>query len=794
MVLLLSGLAALRVAARETVALDTGWVFRLGEAPGAEAPAFADGDWTRVEVPHDWSIGLARSEQAPAGGTNGFFPTGIGWYRRELAVPAGWRGRRVTLEFEGVYQDAEVWLNGVPLGRHHYGYTPFTVELTPHLRFGGRNVLAVRVDNSVQPNCRWYSGSGLYRPVLLHVTAPIHVVPEEVQLSTTALSAAQAVVQVAAAVRNDGVAARTVQIEFRLENPAGRIVARAREKVRLAPGQTWQGRRELTVPRPQPWSPESPALYCARVGVRAGFFQQDDYATTFGVRTLRYSVARGFELNGRPVKLNGGNLHHDTGLLGAVALPRAEERKVELLKAAGYNAARTAHNPPSRAFLEACDRLGLLVMDEGFDGWAKGKNKHDYSRWFADDWRADVEAWIRRDRNHPSVIAWSVGNEMYERGHARGRQIARDFVAAIHALDGTRPVTAGVNSLGKTGEWSQLDELFAAFDLAGYNYELARQAEDHARVPERLMVAAESYQNELFANWSIVQAQPYVVGDFVWSALDYLGEAGIGRVFPPDQPVVKHWEGSLWPWLGSYCGDLDLTGWRKPVSHYRNIVWDGGERLYLAVLAPTADGRPWNLSPWSIPLALPSWTWSGHDGQPLTVEVYSRHEAVRLLLNGVVLGEKPTTAAEAFKATFTVPYAPGELVAVGLQSGRDVERCTLRTAAAPQQLRLTADRATLRADGQDLAYLAIEGLDDRDELNPEATPVVTVAVTGAGTLAALGSGDPATLESYLSPRRALFQGRALAIVRTGRTAGDITVRVSAPGLAPATVSLRTVAP
>jgi beta-galactosidase len=387
-------------------------------------------------------------------------------------------------------------------------------------------------------------------------------------------------------------------------------------------------------------------------------------------------------------------------------------------------------------------------------------------------------------------VFWSTGNEMFERGNANGQRIARALAARIKALDPTRFVSAAVNGLGKPEDWPKLDPLFAAFDVAGYNYELARHTADHARVPARVMVATESYQNEAFANWRIVRDQPYVAGDFVWCALDYLGEAGIGRVYLPDEPAKKHWEGDMFPWHGAYSGDTDLTGWRKPVSYYRNLVWDRGEKLYAAVLAPTPDGRPWNVTPWSMPPALPGWTWLGAEGKPLTVEVYSRHEAVRLTLNGKVLGEKPTTEAEEFRATFTVPYAPGELRVSGLRGGKVVGSFVLKTATEPVALRLTTDRVKLRADGQDLAFVTVEALDKNGTWNPTATTAVNFTVTGAGTLAGAGTGDLTTMESYTAGAWHLFQGRALVVVRTTGQAGSITLTATAPGIATATAKLK----
>ena len=770
-------------AAREERRLDAGWRFQRGEVAGAEASAFADGTWAAVTLPHDWSIAGPVDAAAPAAGHGGYFPTGAGWYRLKLHAPEAWAGRRVEIEFEGAAMGAEVWLNGVSLGRWVYGYTPFRFDLAPHLKIGADNVLAVRVDNSAQPNSRWYSGSGLYRPVWLRVTEPVHVPAGGVWVTTEELTDSQAKICVYAEVENASEVARELTVETELRDSRGQVLAIKRVGASLPARGKWNGMLDAVVRDPRPWSPESPTLNRAvtRVLDRVGGGVLDETTTTFGIRTVRVSAERGFELNGRPIKLLGGNVHHDTGPLGAAAFARAEERKVELMKAAGFNAARTAHNPPSAAFLAACDRLGLLVVNEIFDGWEKAKNKKDYGVLFKEWWQRDVDAWVRRDRHHASVVMWSTGNEMFERGGASGRRIVRELAARIRELDTTRPVTAGVNGLGEDGKWPQLDELFAALDVAGYNYELQHHTTDHVRVPGRVIMASESYQTEAFANWVAMTEHPYVIGDFVWSALDYLGEAGIGRVYPPGAEAKKHWEAEMFPWHGAYCGDLDLTGWRKPVSHYREIVWDRGAKLYASVRVPPPGDGDWNTTPWSVVPMLPSWTWPGREGKPMTVEVYSRYDAVRLELDGRVIGEKPTTRAEEFKAVFSVPYAAGELKAAGLRGGKVAERFALRTAGEATKLRLSVDRARLRADGQDLAFVTIEALDRRGVWQPHATPRVTVSVEGAGTLAGLGSGDLTSLDSYAGMERALYQGRALAVIRAGERAGKITVTVSAPG-------------
>lgn len=780
--------------ARERYLWDAEWKSLLGDAVGAQAADFDDTNWRRLDLPHDWSIELPVAKDAASTGHGGFFQNGVAWYRKTFRAASSWPGQRVSLEFDGVYMNAEVFINGVSVGRHAYGFTPFAVELTEHLKFGAENVVAVRVDHSAQPTARFYTGSGIYRHVWLHVTGPVRVAPEGVFVTTRSLAPAEATIDVETTLANALDAARNVTVEIAVNDAAGKRVAVTKTTTSIEPRAESRFGATLKIPQPQPWSPATPALYRANVRVTDGKELLDDYSTTFGIRTLRWSAERGLELNGAAIKLNGGNVHHDTGILGAAAFDRAEERKVELLKAEGFNAVRTAHNPPSRAFLEACDRLGMLVVTEIFDGWAKAKTKHDYSTLFAEWWQRDVDAWVKRDRNHPSVIMWSIGNEMFERTSADGQRIARELAARVRALDATRPVSAGVNGAGKGGKWEDLDPLFASLDIAGYNYELAPQhAADHARLPSRIIMAAESYQSEVFANWAIVQEQPYVVGDFVWSALDYLGEAGIGRVFLSGEPALKHWEGNMWPWHGAACGDIDIIGWRKPISYYRNIVWDRGEKLYAAVIAPTPDGKPWNVTPWSLPPTLPSWTWPGNEGRELTVEVYSRHEAVRLELNGRSLGEQPTDRAHEFRAQFKVVYAPGELVAVGLVGGQEVERFALRTGGKVAALRVQPDTTRIRPGGQDLAFVMIEAIDANGVWVPTADVPVTVEVVGAGKLLALGNADLTSRESYLGPTRALHQGRALAVLRSLAKGGEITLRVSAPKMKTVTLKLRATA-
>jgi beta-galactosidase len=772
--------------AREVFLLDDEWRFELGDYPQANARDFADCKWRVVNLPHDWSIEGTTAADAPSQGDGGYFPTGIGWYRRELIADSSWRDKRVWLDFEGVATRCTVWLNGKKLGGHHYAYTPIHFDITEQLAFDKPNVIAVRVDNSHQPNSRWYTGSGIYRHVWLTVVEPVHI--SDTKIATVAILPTNAAVEISTSVGNDLAESRQTHIEIEVLDPGGKSLVELEDAETVPAGKKAEVKHKIRVPNPRLWSPEEPNLYTAVVRVVDDKTTLDEVRTSFGIRTVAVSPERGLELNGQPIKLFGGCVHHDNGPLGAAAFDRAEIRRVEIMKAAGFNAIRTSHNPPSTAFLDACDRLGMLVIDEAFDGWKAPKKEHDYSTVFDEEWQNDLRAMIDRDRNHPSVVMWSIGNEVYERGDPPGAKIARDMVRFVRDLDSTRPITLAANGIGDDAKWPQLDGLFAPLDVAGYNYEVDRIVPDHDRLPNRVIFVSESFQSEAFACWDAARKNSFMIGDFVWSGLDYLGEAGIGRVFAPDEEVKQHWEASHFPWHGAYCGDIDITGWRKPISHYRNIVWQRGEKLYVAVVAPTSDGRPWGLGWWAMPTALPSWG-PDAEGRELQVEVYSRHEAVRLYLNDKLIGEKPTGRAQEFKATFAIPYAPGTLKASGIENGKEVETYEIVTAGPTRQLRLRPDRAEIRADGQDLCFVTVEVTDEQGNWCPLADDTIEYNLVGPGTIAAVGSGDLTSREPYQANPRKVYQGRGLIVVRSSGAGGTLTLTAQSPGLEPASVDI-----
>ena len=773
---------------RERLLFDNDWKFLLGDPGGAESPAFDAGSWRAVDLPHDWSIEGRIDPENPMGGSGGFFPSGVGWYRRSFAAPAAWNGRRVSVEFEGVYMNATVWINGHVLGMHPYGYTGFFHDLTPHLDFGATNVLAVRVDQSKQRNSRWYSGSGIYRHVWLNAAHPVHVAPWGVCVTTPEAGAARATVAIKARVANESGSKSAVTLQHVIYAPSGAAAGRSEKSAALEPGSSAEVAQEIVVESPKLWSPESPSLYRVVTRVLEDGKPVDEVSTACGIRSLAWSAEKGFLLNGEPVKMTGGCVHHDNGPLGAAAFDRAEERRVQILKESGFTAIRTSHNPPSTAFLDACDRLGMLVMDEAFDCWSKGKNPFDYNVAFHDWWQRDIDAMVLRDRNHPSVVIWSIGNEVPERGEPLGVEEAKKIADYLRSLDRTRPVTSALNMI--PGKWSDTDAFYSALDIGGYNYNLQIHADDHKRVPSRIMACTESFAHDMFDYWSMVAEFPYIVGDFIWTAIDYLGESGLGRWYYRDRgDNSREAYGAPYPCHGADCGDIDICGNRRAMAHYRNVVWGRGEKLFLGVRQPVPEGTELHVTRWGAYPVYQSWTWPGMEGKPLEVEIYSRGDAVRLYLDDKAFGEKPTTRAEKFKANFTVPYAAGVLKAVAVQGGETIAESVLRTGGEATQVRLAADRTSLRADGHDLSFIAVEAVDAKGQPHPNADHQVSFAVKGPGTIAAVGNADLMSEEPYQGASRKLVHGKALVVVRAPRKAGAFTLTASAPGLKDATIRI-----
>jgi beta-galactosidase len=717
------------------------------------------------------------------GGTaTGYFLGGVGWYRKHFTLNES--DKLAAIRFDGVYMNADVWLNGQHLGNHPYGYTSFEFDLTPYLKPAGQeNILAVCVNNDGK-NSRWYSGSGIYRHVWLTIHSPIHIPTWGVFVTTPDVSKEKATVKITSEVLNTGNTESDAIVRVSILDKQGKAVVTTQSNLRLQAGKTNLAEQTVEVRSPKLWSLDSPVMYSAEVEVIVMGKTTDRVSTHFGIRKIQVDAEQGFRLNGQMLKLKGGCMHHDNGPLGSATIDRAEERRVELMKANGFNAIRTSHNPPSPAFLDACDRLGVLVVDEAFDQWEEPKNGQDYHLYFKDWYQRDIASMVRRDRNHPSVVIWSIGNEIPEK--FRRPDIAKNLREAVLAHDSSRPITSAIcTDWGITNrDWSQYsDPAFPSLDIGGYNYLQYKYESDHARNPQRVMMGTESFPKDFYDYWVLVEKHPYVIGDFVWTAMDYFGEAGIGN------SVLSNEKGNVtWPWFNAWCGDIDVCGFKKPQSFYRDVVW-ARSPIEMAVHSPIPQGLSERVSAWGWPDEVGSWNWPGQEGKPLQVSVYSRCDRVRLELNGKVIGEKPVSAETKLTAKFDVPYAPGELCAIGITNSKPVAKTILKTTGAPRKLKLTADRNSIHADRNDLAYVTVEIVDADGNRVPDAQIPVHFSISGQGELAAQGSSNPRDAASFQAPVRKTFQGRCLAILRPLGGTGKIQLRAQAQGLESSVITI-----
>ena len=704
-----------------------------------------NGKTVKVDLPHDWDIYESPNPASGATGTGGgWYPGGKGEYRKKFRVESlELKDKLVMLHFEGVYQKAEVFINGQKAGRHAYGYTPFTVDITPYLFKDKReNEVLVKVDNSEQPNCRWYSGSGIYRHVWLETKGRQYIDEWSVKVTTPDI--------------------HTVNIKA---------------EVVMEDGSRKPVEKTIHVENPHLWSPDDPYLYHSTIEAEG-----DKVSVTYGIRTIEYSAEKGFVLNGKPILINGACVHHDDGVLGAMAFDAAEIRKVRLMKNAGFNLIRTSHNPTTRAFLDACDSIGMLVIDEAFDGWRTAKTPYDYSTLIDSCYREDIHAMVQRDRNHPSVICWSIGNEVMERKDIRVITTARKLKQAILELDDTRPVTEALCSWDS--DWEIYDPHAEVLDIVGYNYMIHKHESDHQRDPKRVMLQTESFPRDAFKNWALVNDYPYIVGDIVWTGLDYLGESGIGRYYYEGERPGEHYvEGGQPDWHGAYCGDVDITGYRKPISIYREMLWkeayDGEFPSVLSIAVKEPDGYHGKIhqTAWSVWPTWNSWNWPGWEGKPIEVEVYTKVPEVKLYLNDKLIGTKTVSRDTEYKAVFTVPYQPGILRAEASARGT-----LLWTRGEPARLRLTPDRRVITADGQDLSFITVEVVDKDGWVCPDAAIPCEAIVKGEGQFLAFASADLKDREPYTSPHVTTWKGRALLVVRSTEKKGkaEVSIKSSLP--------------
>ncbi|WP_404424754.1 glycoside hydrolase family 2 TIM barrel-domain containing protein [Nibricoccus sp. IMCC34717] len=789
------GAAAAVPGAGETVPFNDGWLFHRGDVAGAEAPAFNAAAWRRLDLPHDWSIELPdnlapgeglRDPKLPRGADVGYLRGGIGWYRKTFSLANLAAGERVEVQFDGVQQEAEVWLNGHFLTLQPHGYAPFALDLTPHLNRSGDNVLAVRATNPGE-NTRWYAGSGVYRDVHLRRMGPVHVPTGGVRIDTFRLTeGGGAIMQVRAELANDLAEPRACAVELVVSAPGMEALVFPAGSLRLAPKSVLQPSFDFTLEKARLWSPDDPFRYTLELRLREGDTVLAASRHTFGVRTVEVSAEKGFLLNGKPVELAGGCVHHDNGLIGAVSYLDAERRRVRSLKASGFNAIRTSHNPPSAALLEACDELGLLVIDEFCDSWEMAKRPNGYQRYFATHWEKDLRAFVRRDYNRPCVVLWSIGNEISERARPEGVEWSRRLVGCIRELDTRRPITNGICGLWDNPDlpepWFSNAPAYRHLDVVGNNYYSENYEKDHARHPGLIIVGTESYATQAFINWRKVEALPYVIGDFVWTAMDHIGESGIGHA--TFESTLEGKESSVWQlrpfpeWVNG-SGDLDLIADKKAQSHYRDVVW----RLRpLAVLVQDAmpAGTTELVGAWGWTQEQPIWP-STSTAPTRRVNVYTRGDRAVLRLNGALIGEAKVNP-DTLTATFQVAFAPGKLEAEAFAAERSLGKVLLESAGPAAALAAAPEPLVGTATRDRLLYVPISVVDAEGRLQTAGELSLQATVSGPAELLAFGSANPTYLGSLQAPETKTYRGRAMLILRPTGTPGKVTVKLTSPGL------------
>lgn len=788
-----------------------------------------------VTLPHDAMIGEKRSVHVSSGLQYGFYPAGSCTYSKTFFVPEDWSERENVLEFEGISQKAMVYLNGEFLAGHKGGYTGFFVNLGAFLRYGQENVLKVLTVSEEQAS-RWYPGSGIYRDVWLWQGGRSYFVPEKQRVTTVSVEDDYAVICVEGRIRNTEKQARKLRIALSVLHEDGSMAAQAECTIGILGTQDGEWHTRVTIDAPHLWSVEEPSLYRCVCRLLDGDVLLDENEEVFGIRILKLDARRGLRINGAEVKLRGACIHHDNGILGAVSLRDAEEFRLRKLKEAGFNAIRSAHNPAGRALLEACDKLGILVMDELADMWNEPKNSNDQAIDFEENWERELERMVDKDYNHPSVILYSIGNEIPEIGRVSGAACCHKIAAYLHRLDASRYSTFGMNGFlavtddlhlfasavqqpkapsetaggseelnRRMGEaqkqmmdqfavsdilTSRLEAAASSVDVAGYNYLTARHVLEHQLHPDRVIVGSETYPPEIARLWRIVRENPHVIGDFTWTGFDYLGEAGIG-IYHYDENMQSQGQ---YPDRLAYCGDIDVNGTRRPVSYLREIAYGLRETPFIAVERLSRAGGHYDDNNWKYADCIDSWTFPGHEGEIAKVRILSGAEEVELFFNGNSLGRKPVGGEEELTAFYELAYQPGELKAVSYRGGDMSGQTLLRTAGAGVRLRCKPSRESIPADGQSLAFITIDLTDDCGIWNRWEEKEVRVHVEGAAVLQAFGSAAPSGEGSYQDHAWKTWDGRVMAVIRSTKEAGEIRISFSAPGCQEETVHLQSIVP
>jgi beta-galactosidase len=770
------------------------WKFHLGEINDAEKYKFDDSDWRTLNLPHDWSIEGEFNKENPATPGGGALPGGIGWYRKTFTITETDKDKLIFIDFDGVYENSKVWINGHYLGKRPYGYSSFRYELTPYLNYGEKeNVIAVKVDNSHQPNSRWYSGSGIYRNVYLVHTNKIFVDHWGTFITTPQITKKSAEINIKTNIRKKSVEKQQITLKTAIYDAKGRQVASVASSGIILEDSVTPVGQKILVKNPNLWSIENPYLYKAVSQIEYEGKILDDYETPFGIRYFNFDSEKGFSLNGELVKIKGVCNHHDLGCLGTAVNTRAIERQLEILKEMGCNGIRTSHNPPAPELLDLCDRMGFIVMDEAFDMWEKSKTEFDYHLAFKEWYKKDLEDLIRRDRNHPSVFIWSIGNEVIEQWNkedSSGSVIAKKLASIVKNLDPTRPVTSACNSTDPSNPVIKSD----ALDIIGYNYSHEKYPEIPKIYPGKAFIATETnsalatrgsydmpsdsirrwpprwdlpllngnpdYTCSSYDNcstpwgttheetWKIVKKYDFISGMFIWTGFDYLGEPT-----PYD-----------WPARSSYFGIMDLAGFPKNGYYFYQVEWTDEPVLYV----------------------FPHWNWK--DGSIIDVWTYTNYDEVELFLNGESCGKKQKTE-DNYKLVWRLKYAPGTIKAIATKEGRKPLAKEIKTAGEPAKIVLEADRNRINADGRDLSFVTVKVVDEEGTLVPHADNLINFDLQGEGFIAGVDNGCQTSHEPFKANYRKAFNGMCLVVVQAKEECGQITLEATSEGLEPATVDI-----
>lgn len=764
-------------------------------------------EFVPVTLPHDAMIHRKKTRYAEGRNNSGYYPTGSYEYKKKFFVPKQWENKQIALEFEGVYRNAMVYMNGVFIGKNVNGYTPFCLELNGFLEYEKENEIMVIARNG--NDSRWYTGAGIYRSVNLLIGGQVYIVPNSVRITTETLVSERAIILYEAEVNNNTAFTHKLQLEVSIWDNKNMIIQESNGCITLLPGERGKIRQRISIINPLLWDIEHPFLYRFKSIIKdqQDLKVMDRYETLFGIRTLNLDPQKGLLLNGKTVKLRGGCIHHDNGIVGAATFKSAEDRRVRILKESGFNAIRASHNPVSPAFLEACDKYGMLVMDEAFDTWEMCKNPHDYALAFDENWEKDLEAMVKKDYNHPCVILYSIGNEIQELGNHRGAAMARKLAEKLRILDSTRYTIQAINllmsTIGANKTWffnqNELDvnqamsemaddrtrimslkelgeiaeEASEATDIVGYNYATTRVPKDHKKYPDRVFCGTETFAEDIAKNWKLVKDYSCLVGDFCWTAWDYIGECGIGKIdYSPDASQ----EYGDYPWVLAYCGDIDLIGTRRAQSYFRETVFGKSTHPYILTQNPENYGKIPVKTPWSFSDYLPTWNWRGCEGKQIAINVYSSGDEVELFINKRSVGRKPSGEKTGYITEFKTVYETGTVKAISYCDGRIESTQEIQSGSGNIDLIMKADYENISFENEDLCYITILCVDDEGCVVPNQDQEIFISVEGVGVLQGLGNACPYNQDNFFDCHTRTWNGRALLAVRPTGT-GEIVVTV-----------------